>query len=160
MAAGRCRALVRAAAGVAVLAAFTGGCSRAASLASPVPGQTPPPLTPTMTPAAVPVLGTLTFGVFPETWGGANALKLCEGWAGMRGQYAARVIAGDTPFQMEQWFSSAAWQPAFSANGPLKVNPAYGDISVAFGMATIGQTAGIAEARRLDAACAAADLAA
>ena len=34
---------------------------------------------------------------------------------------------------------------------------AYGKISIAFGMATIGQSAGRAAAKRLDAACAAAD---
>jgi succinate-semialdehyde dehydrogenase/glutarate-semialdehyde dehydrogenase len=143
-----------------VLAAAAGGCSHAALPASPAPGTTPPPLTPTVTPTAVPVLGTLTLGVFPATQGGADALQVCEDWAGLRGQYIARVLAGDTPAQMELWFSSAAWQPAFSANGPLKVNPAYGNISVALGMATIGQTAGVTEAKRLDAACTAADLAA
>jgi hypothetical protein len=153
---GKLRVLGIAAAGAA-LAALAGGCTRAAPSSSLAPGQTPPPLTPTMTPSAVPVLGRLTFGTFRATQGGANALQLCEDWAGLRGQYVARIEAGATPFQMEQWFSSAAWQPAFHASGPLQVNPGYGEISVAFGMATIGQTAAIAQAKRLDAACAAAD---
>lgn len=58
---------------------------------------------------------------------------------------------------MEQWFSSAVWQPAFAANAPLQVNPAYDEIETAFGMATAGQTASIPQAKRRDAACAAAD---
>lgn len=139
------------------LAALAGGCGHAASSSSLAPGQTPPPLTPTVTPSAVPVLGKLTLGTFPATAGGISALRLCEDWAGLRGQYAARVEAGDSPFQLEQWFSSAAWRLAFNANSPLQVNPSYSEISVAFGVATIGQTASIAAAKRLDAACAAAD---
>jgi hypothetical protein len=160
MGAGKLRVLGITAAGaaaVAVLATTAGGCGGAAPASSPGPGQTPPPIVPTVTPSAVPVLGKLTFGTFPSTWGGAKALRLCEDWAGLRGQYVARVDAGDTPFQLEQWFSSAAWQPAFAVSGPLQVNPAYSQISVAFGLATVGQTASIAQAKRLDTACAAAD---
>jgi hypothetical protein len=157
MAAGKRRvpggAAVRAMA-LAALAMTAAGCGSAAS--SPVTGQAPPPLAPAMTPTAVPGLGRLALGTFPATDGGRHALQLCEDWAGLRGQYAARVEAGATPFQMEQWFSSAAWQAPFKANSPLQDNPGYGAISTAFGMATIGQSASVAAARRLDAACAAA----
>jgi hypothetical protein len=147
-------------AALAGLATVTGGCGGAAPATlypSLAPGQTAPPLTPTMTPSAVPALGGLTLGPFPSTLDGGKALQLCEDWAVLRGQYAARVEAGATAFQMEQWFSSAAWQAAFKANGPLQLDPDYGGIVVAFGMATIGQSASIAAAKRLDAACAAAD---
>jgi hypothetical protein len=160
MGAGKLRGLGIAAAGaaaLAVLTVFAGGCSSATLPSSLVPGQTAPPLTPTMTPSAVPVLGQLTLGPFPTTKHGEDALQLCEYWAGLRGQYVARVTAGDTAFQLEQWFSSAAWQPAFVANGPLQTDPSYDEISIAFGLATTGQTAAIAQAKGLDAACAAAD---
>ena len=104
----------------------------------------------------MPVLGKLTFGTFPSTWDGTRALMLCEQWSGLRGEYVSRVQA-DTPYQLEQWFSSDVWQAAFSASGPLVVDPAYGDISTAFGLAATGEAASIASARFLDKACAAAD---
>lgn len=163
MAAGKLRVLGVAAAWAAALAApviATGGCGGAAPAAlyaSLAPGQIAPPLTPTMTPSAVPVLGQLTLGTFPATLDGGKALQLCEDWAGLRGQYTARVEAGATAFQMEQWFSSTVWNGAFKANGPLQDDPSYGEIVAAFGMATIGQSASITAAKGLDAACAAAD---
>jgi hypothetical protein len=109
-----------------------------------------------VTPSSVPELGRLTFGPFPSTPDGTRALTVCEQWAGLRGEYVSRVKA-DTPFQLEQWFSSAVWRPAFTANGPLRTDPAYGDISVGFGLATTGAAASIASARFLDQACATVD---
>lgn len=140
-----------------VVAALAGGCSTAASSSSLAPGQTPAPVTPTMTPTPVPVLGKLKFGTFPGTWGGIKALELCEDWAGLRTAYVAH-LRSDTKYQLERWFSSAVWQPAFSANGPLSNDPAYGEISLAFGQATTSATASIAAARQFDRACEAADL--
>jgi hypothetical protein len=102
-------------------------------------------------------LGKLTFGTFPSTWGGTNALKLCEDWAGLRAEYVAR-LESDTRYQLEQWFSGPDWQPAFDAGSPLSINPAYGEISLAFGQATTTATASIAAAMQFDRACAAADL--
>ena len=113
--------------------------------------------TPTMTPTAVPVLGGLRFGTFPATWGGTNALQLCEDWAGLRASYVAH-LKSDTKYQLERWFSSATWQPAFTASGPLSINPVYGEISLGFGQATTSATVGIAAAKLFDRACAAADL--
>jgi hypothetical protein len=153
MGAGKLRVLGMVAVGVAALAV---GCGHASSPAALALGQTPGPATPTVTPSAVPVLGKLSFGTFPATSGGTNALTLCEDWAGLRGQYVARVLT-DTPYQLEQWFSSAAWRPAFAANSPLRVDPGYSDISTAFGLATTGESAGIPSAKLLDKACAAAD---
>jgi hypothetical protein len=149
-------AVVAGAATLAALAALAVGCGHASSPVALVAGQHPGPATPTVTPSAVPVLGPLTFGTFPSTLSGVNALALCEDWAGLRGQYAARVRT-ETPYQLEQWFSSAAWRPAFAANTPLRVDPGYSQISTAFGLAATGQSASIASARLLDKACAAAD---
>ena len=155
MGAGKLR--VRAGRGVTavLVAALAAACDHAAS-ASP-PGQTPGPATPTVTPSAVPVLGPMTYGTFPATKDGESALTLCEQWAGLRGQYVAHVQAGHTAYQLEQWFSSAVWQAAFSANTPLRVDASYGEISVAFLVATSGDAASILNARMLDRACAAAD---
>jgi hypothetical protein len=142
--------------GTAALAALAAGCGHASSSQALASGQAPSPAAPTMTPSAVPVLGQLTFGPFPSTTDGTSALGLCEDWAGLRAQYVERV-GEQAPRQLEVWFSSAAWQPAFSANRPLWTDPAYGQLNTAFGLATMGQTASIANARLLDRACAAAD---
>jgi len=140
-----------AAAGVATLAGACGHPAAASRAAAPAP-----PATPTVTPSSVPVLGQLAFGPFPSTWDGTRALALCEQWSGLRGEYVARVRTG-TPFQLEQWFSSDVWQAALTAGGYLRGDPAYGDISVAFGEVSTGAAASIASARFLDQACAAAD---
>lgn len=147
------------AAATTVLAALAGGCSSTASSFSLASGQTPAPAIPTMTPTPVPALGTLKFGTFPGTWSGTKALELCEDWAELRAAYVAHLMS-DTKYQLERWFSSAVWQPAFSANGSLSSSPAYGEINLAFGQATTSATASIAAARQLDRACEAADLAA
>jgi hypothetical protein len=111
---------------------------------------------PAVTATTVPVLGRMTFGRFPGTWDGLKALAVCEQWAGLRGQYVTRVRA-DTPFQLEQWFSSTAWRAAFVANTPIKADPGYSSISTAFGLVSTGAAASIDTARILDEACAAAD---
>jgi hypothetical protein len=109
-----------------------------------------------VTSPAVPLLGRLVLGAFPSTLNGSRALTVCQQWDGLRAQYVVLVQA-DTPFQLEQWFSSAAWRPAFSANSPLKTDPRYGNISTAFGLVSTGTAASLDSARSLDAACAAAD---
>lgn len=138
------------------LAALAAACSHAASAALPAATQTPGPATPAVTPSSVPVLGPLTLGKFPATRDGTRALTVCEQWAGLRGQYVPHVRT-ETAYQLEQWFSSTAWEPAFAASGPLQADPAYTNISVAFRIATEGDVASIANAMTLDRACAAAD---
>jgi hypothetical protein len=156
MGAGKLRVLAgRGIAGVAV-AVLAGACGHVSASSPPAAGQAPGPATPTVTPSAVPVLGKLAFGTFPSTWDGTRALTLCEQWSGLRGEYVARVRA-DTPYQLEQWFSSTVWRAAFSANSPLRLDPAYSNISTAFGLASTGEAASIASARMLDKACAAVD---
>jgi hypothetical protein len=146
-----CRGIV--AAGVAVLAS---ACTSAPSSSPPAPGQATGTVTPTVAPSTVPVLGKLSFGTFPATPNGTRALMLCEQWSGLRGEYVSQVQA-DSRYRLEQWFSDAVWQTAFSASGPLVVDPAYSQISTAFGLATTAEAASISSARLLDKACAAAD---
>jgi hypothetical protein len=138
------------------LAALAAACGSVSAGSPPGAGQSPGTATPTVTPSAVPVLGPMTYGAFPATAHGADALTLCEQWAGLRGQYVSRVQA-DTPYQLEQWFSSQVWLTARTANNPLRNDPAYSHIDVAFGLAIAGEAASIASARWLDRACAAAD---
>jgi hypothetical protein len=147
MGAGKPRVLagwVLAAVGLTVMA---GACSHASS---------PTPATPTVSPSTVPVLGKLSFGTFPSTYDGIRALQLCEQWSGLRGEYVVH-LRQDTPYELEQWFSSTVWLPAFTANSPLRDDPAYSNISTAFGLATTAEAASISSAKWLDRGCAAAD---
>jgi hypothetical protein len=100
--------------------------------------------------------GGLSFGQFPASWDGGRALRLCEDWAGLRAEYVRRV-GQDSRFELEQWFSTRAWRPAFNANSPLKVDPAYQYISSTFGLVTAADAASVDSAQALDQACAAAD---
>src|ERR1700679_515170 len=85
--------------GVAALATACGSASSSGT------GMAVGTAVPTVTPTSVPVLGKLSFATFPNTWDGVKALMVCEQWAGLRAQYVANVKV-DTPFQLEQWFSS------------------------------------------------------
>jgi hypothetical protein len=147
---------------MAGLAALVSGCGTASAAPAAsagqvsVAGQVQGTATSTVAPSTVPVLGRLSFGVFPSTWDGTRALTLCEQWSGLRGQYVTRVQS-QTPYQLEQWFSSIAWRPVFIANTPLRTDPAYSHIDTAFGLVSTAAGASIASARLLDQACAAVD---
>jgi hypothetical protein len=155
MGAGKLRVLAcagPAALGVALLASGCGSASSSLLAAMQDPGQAAP----TVMPESVPVLGQMHYGTFPATPDGLNALTVCEQWAVLRDEYVGRLRA-DTPYQLEQWFSSPAWLPAFRANSPLKVDPDFSHINAAFGLASTGAAASVANAERLDKACASAD---
>jgi hypothetical protein len=141
--------------GVALL---VGGCvSMRSPSSSLAPGQSPSGrATPTVTPQAVPVLGSMSYGTFPASTDGTDALMVCEQWAVLRDQYVGQLRA-DTPYQLEEWFSSPAWLPAFKANSPLKTDPDYSQINAAFGLVSTGAAASVANAELLDKACASAD---
>jgi hypothetical protein len=149
MRAGKLREL----AGCGVLAAgvitLASGCSASSSLA---PGAAPPPATPTMTPTPVPVLGKLTFGVFPSTTDGLKALDLCEQWAQLRSQYVG-MVKTNSPHQLDVWFSGPLWNDAYGDETHLKLDPNFSNISMAFGLATVGDQATVANAGLLDQAC-------
>jgi hypothetical protein len=129
-------------------AAAVAGCDSAASAAS---SETTPAAQ-----ASAPGLGLLRIGAFPSTWDGSQARRLCDEWAGLRGQYATQV-SRDTPFELEQWFSAPSWHPAFAANSPLRTDTNYMYISGAFGLVSTAAAASMDNARLLDTACAAAD---
>jgi hypothetical protein len=137
------------------LAVMAGACSHASSPPAAA-AQPSTPATPTVPPSTVPVLGKLSFGTFPSTYDGIQALQLCEQWSGLRGEYVVH-LRQDTPYELEQWFSSTVWLPAFTANSPLRNDPAYSNISTAFGLATTAAAASVSSAKWLDRGCAAAD---
>jgi hypothetical protein len=140
--------------GVALL---VNGCvTMRSSPSSLAPGQTLGRATPTVTPQPVPVLGSMSYGTFPASTDGIEALTLCEQWAVLRDEYVARLRA-DTPYQLEQWFSSPVWHPAFLANNPLKTDPTYSQINTAFTLVSTGAAASVPNAELLDKACASAD---
>ena len=140
-----------------VLLVVSGCATMRSSSSSLAPGQSASGrATPTVTPQAVPVLGSMSYGTFPASTDGTDALIVCEQWAMLRDQYVARLRA-DTPYQLEQWFSSPAWHPAFQANSPLKTDPDYSQINAAFGLVSTGAAASVPNAKLLDKACASAD---
>jgi hypothetical protein len=139
--------------GVALLAS---GCSSVSSSSLLAVMQDPGTATPTVMPESVPVLGQMHYGKFPSTTDGIDALTVCEQWAVLRDQYVGRVRA-DTAYQLEQWFSSPAWLPAFQADRPLKTDPDYSHVNAAFGLASTGAAASVSNAELLDKACSSAD---
>jgi hypothetical protein len=144
---------------VALVALLASGCADMRSSSSSLaPGQTPYPAAAmaTVSPQPAPALGPMSYGMFPASPDGLDALTVCEQWAGLRYEYVARLRA-DTPYQLEQWFSGPAWRLAFQANRPLKTDPNFSEINAAFGLASTGAAASLANARLLDAACARAD---
>ena len=144
--------------GTLAVALLVSGCATAESSSSSLaPGQSPSGrATPTVSAQAVPVLGSMSYGTFPASKDGMDALIVCEQWAVLRDQYVERVRT-DTPYQLEQWFSGPAWLPAFQANRPLKTDPDYSQINTAFGLVSTGAAASVANAELLDKACATAD---
>jgi hypothetical protein len=140
------------------IAAMASACAHGASAlamaaATGAPAGT---ATPDMTPTPVPELGAMRLGTFPATADGTRALMLCEQWAGLRGQYVARVLADSRP-ELEQWFSGDDWLPAFSDASALRNDPGYMTINVGFGLVSTAQSASVGNARFLDKSCAAAD---
>jgi hypothetical protein len=157
MGAGKLSALACAGSAALGVALLVSGCVTMSSTASSLaPGQTASPVTPTVTPQSAPGLGAMSYGTFPATTDGLNALTVCEQWAVLRDQYVGRLRADD-PYQLEQWFSSSAWLPAFEANSPLKLDTDYSEINAAFGLVSTGAAASVANAKLLDKACAGAD---
>ncbi len=100
-----------------------------------------------------PTLGPLSIGHFPATTNGRLAKGLCEAWSGLRAQYASNVV-NDSPVQLNQWFSGPDWATPRGDADKLGNAPAYTSLEAAYGLATLGDTAGIPNAEALDRACA------
>jgi hypothetical protein len=143
----------------ALLALLASGCvNKTSPVLALAPGQTPglATATATVSPQAVPVLGSMSYGTFPASRHGMDALVVCEQWAALRDEYVGRLRA-DTPYELEQWFSGRAWRTAFQADRPLKTDPDFSQINAAFGLVSTGAAASASNAKLLDEACASAD---
>jgi hypothetical protein len=106
-----------------------------------------------MTPPGTPAtLATLVLGQFPETPDGQLAKAICEQWSGLRQQYVDNAAA-DSPYQMNQWFSSSAWLKVQNDANTLNGDPAYSNLQTALGVGLVGDEAGTASAAAIDKAC-------
>lgn len=125
---------------------------------SPPPAAAAPAATAAATaPASAPVtLGPLKLASFPPTAAGTEARSVCRAWQGLRREYASR-LSSDSPYKLNQWFSSAAWHKSWEDAAALGNDPAYAQLEVAYGTATVGDMAGAGTAREMDKACAKGD---
>jgi hypothetical protein len=73
-------------------------------------------------------------------------------WSRLRVEYYAR-LQQDTPYQLNQWFSSPDWFAVNSDSAELGDDLAYSHIETAFGSGMVGDIASIASAREIDRAC-------
>ena len=74
--------------------------------------------------------------------------------ARLRAQYYIRV-QDDTPYQLNQWFSSPDWSVINSDGAELGDDPAYSHLSTALGSGMVGDVASVSTGREIDQACAA-----
>jgi hypothetical protein len=130
-------------------AAATQAAAHSAASPSSATAALPPP------PTAV-TLGALTLADFPSTAAGNEARGICEAWLRLRQQYEDRMVT-DSPYQLNQWFSSAAWQKAQSDGAALGNAPAYSRLETALGEALAGDVAGAETVKLMDSACAKGD---
>ncbi len=107
-------------------------------------------------PAPPAALGQLTLARFPSTSSGKEARGICETWQKLRREYAGR-LAADSPYQLNQWFSGPDWHKSWEDGAALGNDPAYSNLEVAYGTATVGDEAGAATIKQMDEACAKGD---
>jgi hypothetical protein len=136
----------------AALAALTACSSSAPSTSAP-----PASLAPASAAAPAKALAPLTLGHFPSTAVGKLARETCQQWSGLRQQYAGKLAAGTSPFDLNAWFGTAAWAKAQADATALGDDADYTSLISSFGVATDGQTASTANAALLDKACTDAD---
>lgn len=141
-------AVVAVTAAVAVLAGCGSSASSSSAAAAPSSGPAAPGTAPNLAP--------LTLGHFPGTADGKLAKGICEQWQGLRQEYVYRLTI-DSPYQMNQWFSSSAWAKEYALANELDGAPAYSNLQGALGVATVGDDAGDAVAAEVDKACEKAD---
>jgi hypothetical protein len=137
------------AAGVILSLAACGSSPASSSPAAVAAPPLPPP------PTAV-TLGPLKLADFPATVGGKEARGICEAWQELRQQYEDRMVT-DSPYQLNQWFSSAVWQKEQADAIRLGADPAYTHLEVAFGVGLVGDEADSGTVKLMDSACAKGD---
>jgi hypothetical protein len=111
--------------------------------------------TPSATASAAPT-APLKLADFPATKDGDLARKICQAWAGLRGQYYSRVRS-DTHSQLSQWFSGPDWTTIHAAGLQLTADRAYIHLGASLGVAMAGSAASAKTGQAVDRACSAGD---
>ena len=151
----RTKTLAAAALAAAALSATACGASAPAVSAASAAVSSPvaPPLSPP--PTAV-TLAPLKLADFPSSAVGNDARGVCEAWLTLRQQYENRMVT-DSPYQLNQWFSSSAWHKSWTDANALGNDPAYSHLEVAYGIATVGDMVDSGTVKQMDGACAKGD---
>jgi hypothetical protein len=89
---------------------------------------------------------------FPATKDGDLARKICQAWAGLRGQYYSRVKS-DTRGQLSQWFSGPDWTAVHADGLQLTADRAYLRLGASLGVAMAGSAASAKTGQAVDRAC-------
>ena len=89
---------------------------------------------------------------FPVTKDGDLARKICQAWAGLRGQYYSRVKS-DTSSQLSQWFSGPDWTTVHADGLQLTADRAYIHLGASLGVAMAGSAASAKTGQAVDRAC-------
>ena len=114
-------------------------------------GQAGGQATPSAAAAAAPGK-PLKLADFPATKDGDLARKICQAWAGLRGQYYSRVKS-DTSSQLSQWFSGPDWTTVHADGLQLTADRAYIHLGASLGVAMAGSAASAKTGQAVDRAC-------
>ena len=141
-------------AGCVLLAAGCGnGTSGLATVGSTATATAQP--TGQATPSGAAAAGSaapLKLADFPATRDGDLARKICQAWAGLRGQYYSRVKSG-TRSQLSQWFSGPDWTAVHADGLQLTADRAYIHLGASLGVAMAGSAASARTGQAVDRAC-------
>ena len=141
-------------AGCVLLAAGCGnGTSGLATVGSTATATAQP--TGQATPSGAAAAGSaapLKLADFPATRDGDLARKICQAWAGLRGQYYSRVKS-DTRSQLSQWFSGPDWTTVHADGLQLTADRAYIHLGASLGVAMAGSAASARTGQAVDRAC-------
>lgn len=141
-------------AGCVLLAAGCGnGTSGLATVGSTATATAQP--TGQATPSGAAAAGSaapLKLADFPATRDGDLARKICQAWAGLRGQYYSRVKS-DTRSQLSQWFSGPDWTAVHADGLQLTADRAYIHLGASLGVAMAGSAASARTGQAVDRAC-------
>jgi len=129
----------------------TGQAGSAAQSTAQAGGQATPSGTTAVAPGK-----PLKLADFPATKDGDLARKICQAWAGLRGEYYSRVKS-DTRSQLSQWFSGPDWTAVHADSLQLTADRAYIHLGASLGVAMAGTAASAKTGQAVDRACAAGD---
>jgi len=130
----------------------TAQADRTAQAGRTVQGESTAPSTGQATPSGAAAATPLKLADFPATKDGDLARKICQAWAGLRGQYYSRVKS-DTRSQLSQWFSGPDWTTIHADGLQLTADRAYIHLDASLGVAMAGTAASAKTGQAVDRAC-------